>query len=249
MAIMRRRDQDSYYGRLTLLKKLFWVYFLLLIFEGALRKWVVPGLSVPLLIVRDPVSLLIIWEAYRTHKWPARWTTVITLLTVLLVGLFVVQIIAGDNPLIVGLYGLRSYLLPFPVLFIMGENLDDEDLRKLGVCTLWLLLPMTLLGVAQYVAPPGSFLNRGAYEGAGQIGYIGNHVRPSGTFSFAIGAVHFDTLAAAFILYGMVTEHFAKKWLLWAGVFALIVSVPTTGARTPGGPIGCSVLLRADWAH
>jgi hypothetical protein len=29
-------------------------YFWLLIFEGALRKWVVPGLSDPLLLARDP---------------------------------------------------------------------------------------------------------------------------------------------------------------------------------------------------
>ena len=34
------------------------------------------------------------------------------------------------NSLIAALYGLRSYLLPFPVAFIMGENLDAEDLRK-----------------------------------------------------------------------------------------------------------------------
>src|SRR5579863_4329336 len=102
----------GYYKRLTRLKKLFWLYFILLIFEGALRKWIIPQLAVPLLVVRDPVCLMIIWEAFRTHKWPSRWSAVISLMTVLLVGLFIVQIIAGENPLIAGLYGLRSYLLP-----------------------------------------------------------------------------------------------------------------------------------------
>jgi len=53
------------------------LYFLLLIFEGALRKWVFPQLSGPLLIVRDPIGLLIIWEAYRTHKWPKEWSAVV----------------------------------------------------------------------------------------------------------------------------------------------------------------------------
>ena len=57
-------------SKMSLLKKLFWLYFLLLIFEGALRKWVVPGFSAPLLLVRDPVAILIIIEAYRTNKWP-----------------------------------------------------------------------------------------------------------------------------------------------------------------------------------
>ena len=231
MALVRRRNPDSYYGRLTLLKKLFWVYFLLLIFEGALRKWVVPGLSAPLLVVRDPVSLMIIWEAYRTHKWPSRWSAVIPLVTMLLVGLFVVQTIGG-NPLIVGLYGLRSYLLPIPVLFIMGENLDYEDLRNLCMCTLWLLLPMSLLEVAQYRGPSGGWLNKGASEGAAQIGFVTGHVRASGTFSFSLGAEFFAAMAAAFILFGMVSTGFAKQWLVWAGVFAVIISVPTLGSRT-----------------
>jgi len=225
-------SRNSYLARLPLLKKLFWLYFLLLIFEGALRKWVAPGLSAPLLIIRDPVAIWIIWEAYRTRKWPSRWSAVISLMTVLLVGLFVVQIIVGSNPLIVGLYGLRSYLLPIPVLFIMGENLDYEDIRKLGTCTLWLILPMTLLELAQYLAPSGAWLNSGAYEGAAQIGYIGNHVRASGTFSFVVGAEYFASIAAAFVLYGMVSTGFAKKWILWAALFAIIVSVPTMGSRT-----------------
>jgi hypothetical protein len=233
----------EYYKRLTRLKKLFWLYFFLLIFEGALRKWVVPQLSAPLLVVRDPISIMIIWEAYRTRKWPMRWSAMLSLMSLLLIGLFIVQIIAGDNPLIVGLYGLRSYLLPLPVMFIMAENLDEEDLRNLGLCTLWLLLPMALLALAQYVSPSGSFLNKGAYEGGEQLAFTGEHVRPSGTFSFSIGLVEFDTLAGVFIFYAMFREGYVKKWLLWASTFALVLSIPAAGARTLlvqlGAVVGC----------
>jgi hypothetical protein len=236
----------NYFKRLPFLKKLFWFYFFLLIFEGTLRKWVVPQLSAPLLIVRDPVAIAIIWEAYRSHKWPSRWSAVISLMTLLLVGLFIVQIIAGDNPLIAGLFGLRSYLLPLPVMFIMSENLDDEDLHKLGTYTLLLLLPMTLLVLAQYLAPPGSFLNRGAYEGGGQIAYTGGHVRPSGTFSFSIGLVEFDSVAGVVIFYAMFKEGFVKRWLLWASTFALVLSIPAAGARTLlvelGLTVGCMAI-------
>ena len=231
MALMRRRNPNSYFRRLTYLKKLFWLYFLLLIFEGALRKWVAPQLSAPLLIIRDPVSLLIIWEAYRTHKWPTRWAAAMALLTVIIMGLFTVQLIAGDN-LLVELFGLRTYLLPFPVLFIMGENLDAEDLRRMGTLTLWLLLPMTLLEVGQYRAPSNSFLNKGAFKGAGQIAFLGAHVRASGTFSFVIGAEEFAVLAAAFFFYAMIRGGMVKKWVLWASAFALVLSIPMMGSRT-----------------
>jgi len=217
---------------MPLLKRLFWVYFLLLIFEGALRKWVVPQLAAPLLLVRDPISLLIIWEAYRTSKWPKQWTTATGLLTLFLFTLCLVQTVIGNNPWFIALYGLRSYLLPFPVAFIMGENLDADDLRKFGNSILWLILPLTALEVAQYLAPATSFLNTGAGAGAGQIGSAAGHVRASATFSYVTGTICFAPLAAAFILYGLVNDKFAKKWLLLAATSCLILSIPISGSRS-----------------
>jgi hypothetical protein len=217
---------------MPLLKKLFWLYFLLLIFEGALRKWVLPQLSAPLLVVRDPVAFFIIWEAYRTHKWPRQWSAVVGILAAGILTLCFIQMVAGENPWFVALYGLRSYLLPFPVAFIMGENLDEEDLRKFGLCTLWLLLPLTALEVAQYSAEPGSWLNAGAYTGGGQLGYVTGHVRASATFSYVTGPMLYMPLAAAFIFYGMAQPRFAKKWLLWAASSALILAIPVIGSRT-----------------
>src|SRR6185312_8825242 len=149
--------------------------------------------------------------------------------------------------LIVAIYGLRSYLLPFPVAFIMGENLDMEDLRKFASFTLWILLPMTALEVAQYLSPPSSWFNAGAYRGAKQIRSVGDHVRASGTFSFDVGAIDLAALAAAFMIYGLVDNKFVRnKWLLWAAGVATVLSVPVIGARTLvfelAGVLGCVVI-------
>ncbi len=243
----RQKSGDSYFKQMTGLKKLFWLYLLLLIFEGALRKWVAPQFSAPLLIIRDPVGIWIIWEAYRTHKWPKRWSVPLTMLTVGMVVLFVLQLVIVGNPLIAGLYGLHSYLLPFPLIFIMGENLDERDLRMIGRFFLYLLLPMSLLEVAQYLSPGSAFINRGAYVGGGQISYVDiTHVRASGTFSFVVGATGFDAIAAAFLIYGMAKDNFAPKWLLWVGSFALILGVPMTGSRSLvydlAGVLGCMAI-------
>ena len=231
MAIARRESVGSYFRNLSLLKKLFWLYFLLLIFEGALRKWVMPQYSAPLLIVRDPVGLMIIWEAYRTHKWPRRWAAVIQLLTVGLIGFSVLQMVYGGNPWFAGLFGLRSYLLPFPVAFIMGENLDQEDLRRFGTCTLFLLLPLTLVAIDQYNSPGTALINAGSTHGGKQIMYVGARVRASGTFSFVIGMSQFGTLVGAFLFYAIVKPEFASKWLLWSSACALMVAIPMIGAR------------------
>ena len=47
---------------IDLLKKGIWLYFLLLIFEGALRKWLLPGLATPLLVVRDPIAMFLLFR-------------------------------------------------------------------------------------------------------------------------------------------------------------------------------------------
>jgi hypothetical protein len=236
----------AYKPPMPLLKKLIWTYFLLLIFEGALRKWILTPLAAPLLLVRDPVAILIIWEAYRQDRWPQKWSTLMGILTACLMAICVAQVVLVNNLWIAAIYGLRSYLLPFPVAFIMGEYLNEEDLRKFGVCTLWLLLLVTGIEIAQYMAPQGSFLNRGASEGGGQIIYVGERVRASGTFSFVTGPASFTPLAAAFVLYGFVRERFAKKQLLWAAAFALLLSVPIIGSRTIvfelAGVVACAAI-------
>jgi hypothetical protein len=213
------------------LKKLFWLYFLLLIFEGALRKWVLPQYSAPLLLIRDPIGLLILFEAYRTNKWPEKWSVLTGALAVGLIALCMIQVAINDNPWAAAIYGLRSYLLPFPVAFVMGENLDAEDLRKFAKWTLLLMLPEAALAVLQYAAPSDSFLNAGAYASAEQITYVGQHVRASGTFSFVVGLASFVPVVAVFVLYGLVKEKFGEIWLLWAAAFAVILCMPVTGSR------------------
>ena len=52
------------------LKRLIWLYLGLLIFEGALRKWLLPGLANPLLIACGPVIILVCVVAYGLGVFP-----------------------------------------------------------------------------------------------------------------------------------------------------------------------------------
>ncbi len=49
----------------SFIKKLIWVYFILLLTEGAFRKWFLPNLSQAFLIIRDPI---VIWIYYLALK-------------------------------------------------------------------------------------------------------------------------------------------------------------------------------------
>src|SRR3954463_5792714 len=45
-------------------------YIFMLMIEGVFRKWVVPQLSNPLLIIRDPILIAIYFMALRAHVFP-----------------------------------------------------------------------------------------------------------------------------------------------------------------------------------
>src|SRR5208283_3990879 len=65
-----------------------------------------------------------------------------------------------------------------------------------------------------------------------QIYYVEEHVRASGTFSFVAGPTVYNAIVASLLFYGLMNKKFARKWLLWAGLFALVLSVPVVGSRT-----------------
>ena len=54
----------------SLFKKAIWLYIVLLIFEGALRKWFLPSLATPLLVIRDPIVIWLVIEG-----WHRNWFT------------------------------------------------------------------------------------------------------------------------------------------------------------------------------
>ena len=83
------------------LKISIWAYLLLIIFEGALRKWFLPALSNPLLIVRDPLAIYVLLIArtrgFLTFNAYSFWSIVIG--------------IAGTVTAV--LLGTATFLLPY----------------------------------------------------------------------------------------------------------------------------------------
>ena len=66
------------------LKIAIWSYFLLWIFEGALRKWILPSLATPLLVIRDPIAIYIIVRAlYLNVKFVNTYVVCSTIFTLL----------------------------------------------------------------------------------------------------------------------------------------------------------------------
>lgn len=208
-----------------------WFYILLLIFEGALRKWIFPSLATPLLVVRDPLALFLIIVSLKENvlKPNIYWVSFIVLGFVS----FITAILFGHSSLPVALFGARALLLQFPLIFVIGLTFNRNDVKKVGQFFIALLIPMTILTIIQFYSPQNAFVNRGVggdMEGAGFGGALG-YFRPPGTFSFINGLSIFYGLTSCFVFYSVLNPKIVPRWLLFLAILCTALSIPFTISR------------------
>ncbi len=199
-----------------------------------MRKWVLPGLSEPLLIVRDPIAIWLMVKAMQGNLWkPNSYVILMWGVSVLA---FILTLFVGHGNLIVALYGLRITAVYFPLVFIIGAIFEKQDVMNLGRILLWINIGMTLLVAVQFFSPQSAWVNRGIggdMEGSG-FGATVDFFRVPGTFSFTNGLALFYGFTAAFVFYFWFENKYQQvsMGLLWASTIALLAAVPLSISRT-----------------
>jgi len=216
-----------------LVKKLIWTYIILLIFEGAIRKWILPGLATPLLLIRDPIAIWLIILAWK--RGLVRFNIyVITLFVIGIIALFT-AIFLGHGNLLVAIFGVRTLILHFPLIFIIGSVFNRDDVIKVGKFIAWITIPITILLVLQFFSPQSAWVNRGIggdIAGGGFSGALG-FFRPPATFSFSNGTSGYYSFAACFVFYfWLASEKYIDRRVLLASSIAVLMSIPLSISRT-----------------
>jgi hypothetical protein len=212
------------------IRNLIWLYFWLLIFEGSLRKWVLPGLAGPLLIVRDPVVIAIYMLAITKGIFPMNGFVVVTF-ALALANLFISFVVNPEHP-IVTIFGLRANFLHLPLIYVIPSVLRYQDLRRIGYWMLILAVPMAVLVFRQFQAPPDAWINKGAGEGAKQLGTTFGKIRAAGTFSYSTGLTSYAALLGGFLFFQFFKGRVYPKWLTAAGMLSLFAIVTLSGSRS-----------------
>jgi hypothetical protein len=216
------------------IRQLLWLYFWLLIFEGALRKWFLPSLSNPLLLVRDPIALVALWWG-----WPLLrrrpWRTWIQPLMVIGPIALLLALTVGHGDLPTALYGTRVLVLQFPLIFLYAAVFDRADVIRFAWVFLLLCIPMAVLLALQSSLPDSHILNVGP-GGQGTAAFQGalGRSRPPATFTFISGVVSFFSLAAAslfILLYNTRLSPPGRLFCIVAGI-ALVVALPVSISRS-----------------
>lgn len=218
-------------------KKGIWLYVILLIFEGALRKWILPGLAGPLLLIREPIVIWLVFVGFNRGWLSSGYVRAIMWISSIS---FLMTMLVGHQSILTALYGWRIYLFHIPFIFVVGKILDRTDVLKIGRFILYVSIPMSVLIMLQFYSPQMALVNRGVggdTEGAGFSGALG-FFRPSGTFSFTSGFVIYQLFVGCFLFYFLVSNATLpsslriKPLLLWVMLGCFLLCIPYSISRT-----------------
>lgn len=213
-------------------------FFLIMIFEGAIRKWVAPGIGVPLQVFRDilPLTALIfvVMERVPLPKLPLP-------INFFLACYIIVGLLQCFNPSsaswLVALLGVRTHFsyICLALLFPLYLNSEISAHRR---ALIWALLsiPVMTLAAFQTLLPPDHWLNVYASgEGSGASFGSENLVRATGTFAYITGMQVYSQftvgLCWAILLNRKVRQPRVAFWLYSVAFAAAIIGCLATGSR------------------
>ena len=180
--------------------------YLLVLTEGALRKWILPGQQQMLFFIKDPLVLAAYAVATVGGLWPRGHGLFIVALIFAFVGggLALAQAMlssSGVFGLLMAGYGWRSYFLYAPLAFLIAEHMRLVDIRRMIALTLWLAMPVAALVLLQYGAGADATINKGLLPGQGfdSMPVYGGIIRPAGLFTASAGQTQFVASAVALV--------------------------------------------------
>src|SRR6202048_3267714 len=220
--------------------------FVLLVFEGALRKWAFPWAQAQIYLVKDLILLGVylgfILDGRRKLLPSPKGVGLIKNVCVLSVVFGCFEVLNPNSPsILVGLVGVKTYFLYAPIAFILPYAIKSrEHLFVLIRRYVIMAIPVAVLGFLQIMAGPASSLNTyvsHSEDSEAVLAYFGdeNLVRTSGTFSYIAGYTAF----LSFVGFLAIGYNMTRGWRLknnMAPVLALALVIGamfTTGSRAP----------------
>jgi hypothetical protein len=227
-------------------QRLIWGVIFLVVCEGAVRKWIAPGIQAEIYLVKDAMLVIAYIGFLSSGVLSGVQLRVMAGLRVLLTlsaVYFTLQVFNPNSPsILLSVVGFKNYLLYAPLAFVVPymftSSTDLENkLRKYA----FLMIPFAALGVVQFAFGPTHWIN----------GYV-NHdpeieaiiamfgegdakARTTGTFSYPGGYSTFLTV----MLYLALGLAASKNWRFsgnlwpWTLLIVSIAGIFTTGSRAP----------------
>ncbi len=227
-------------------KKSIYTIWFLLITEGAIRKWIAPGVQEFIYFGKDVLVIGIyvgtmlrgyVRETKGVQEIPKSIQGVLWVIVVYMVLELFNPRLASQ---VVGVFGLRNYLLYIGMLFITPYLFEDRtSFYKFLKVQIVFVVPVCILGIVQFGLPPDHPINRYANEMIiHDIATFGHAVgeeraRITGPFSFISGFTSYLTNMVIMIMpFFFVSK--GRKYLGYGTLLALLFgNMLMNGSRAP----------------
>lgn len=238
--------------------RMFLAVLLIVVFEGAVRKWVAPSVTLPLILLRDLLALCLVLYAWR-GGYLRRYRKVSTAMlawTLVVVGWGLMQMVGGESSPTIFLIGLRFWLLYAWFAVAAAAAMTEADYRAAVRMAVLIMIVLGPLAVVQYYSAPGSTINR-QLDGDEDTVFmaIAGVVRTTGTFSFTLGYSTYLMLVASlvFALLAAPKHNFVQRLFAIAGLGAFIIGSAVSGSRSAvvsgGVMLGAYLIARLVFAR
>lgn len=217
----------------------------ILVLEGALRKWVLPQASEMIYFLKDLILFGAYFQYYGLSPIRKNLPLIKTPFINILLGIvFGWCLFLSFNPslgsIVVGIWGLKNYFYYIPLMWMLPNLFQsEEELYKFLRSYLLLVIPVGILGMAQFVSPVSSPLNiyapgQESSVGIATFGGYNRTVRITGTFSFVNNYTAYLLVNFGLIIPFLSIEQ--PKWWRRATIVELLLVIGNslmTGSRTP----------------
>ena len=223
------------------------LFFLVTLAQGAIRKWVAPGLSLEIEFFRDtlPVLALITCKPH-VRRQLGRFSGRAATLLWAYASAAVFAAFSPGLPVFVVLVGIRTHFAYLPLALLMPIYLKSwtHGLRKFRQL-LMLAVPILLLGLFQTTQPAGSVWNRYVDPEVAVATFgAGDSARATGTFAYITEFASFAEICAIITVLLILTSESNIVGRLWnAGLLIMALgAMMASGSRGVVAMFGAQVL-------
>lgn len=207
------------------------------ILQGALRKWVLPGVSLLYLVQDGPLAAAYIYALWKGLVWGGKLAWTCVLVSVILAIQSMLQLILGDLQMRTAIVGLHQYVFYLPILFIAPVSYNFKHRQRFIRWNMLAIVPMALIAALQSRAPKGAWINRtSAGEDTGLGGLAVDRVRATGTFNFTVAYSVWCGFAVGLVLGEWLLPPgrrcFKSKAMLLICTMGAIVATLVSGSRS-----------------
>ncbi|MDB9482195.1 hypothetical protein PN476_06130, partial [Dolichospermum circinale CS-537/05] len=197
---------------------------IIVVLEGALRKWVLPQASDLIYFLKDIILLGAYLKFYSSSepKYHGK-SGFLTITLFLCTGWCAFQIFnPGLGSPIVGLFGFKAYLFYIPLMWMIPTLFESqEELYQFLRNYLLLVIPVSILAIVQFFSPINSPINMYAGGVEAQAAVDGN-ARVTGTFPYIVGYSTYMSFCFTALM-PILSLPQTKKWQIITVIEAFLV--------------------------